>query len=139
MNNLSSINNWDLVDLSCPKIVGPYILTPKSPIDVLSKSKNIWERRISIISTFYCIKLNNFEPTLRISLVLLKDPHDLIHKAVGWMLREVGKKDKKVMMGFMREHAGEMHNVTFRYACERLNEKEKRELKRIKEKEVESE
>lgn len=132
LNNLTRMNNWNLVDLTCYFIVGPFIGTDKCPIDRLASSSNLWERRTAIVSTMYCIRRNEFTHTFRIAKKLLKDPHDLIHKAVGWMIREVGKRDKKDMMEFMRENVGEMANVTFRYACERLSAAEKNELVRIR-------
>jgi len=92
LNNTKNINNWDLVDVSCPNIVGDFL--QKEGADILkqlAKSENLWERRIAIVSTYPFIKKRNFGHTLAISDMLLKDEHDLIHKAVGWMLREVGK------------------------------------------------
>ena len=101
------INNWDLVDLSADKIVGNYYYKNKDKINnlyKLAKSDNLWERRTSIVSTFYFIKNNNFKPTIDISLLLMNDRHDLIHKAVGWMLREVGKRNKKILLEFLNKN-----------------------------------
>ncbi|MDD4661694.1 MAG: DNA alkylation repair protein, partial [Candidatus Pacebacteria bacterium] len=102
LKNLKNINNWDLVDLSCPNIIGRYFLKrDRSLLYRLAKSENLWERRIAIVSTYYFIKNNNFEDTIKISKMLLGDKHDLLHKAVGWMLREVGKKDEAILIAFL--------------------------------------
>jgi 3-methyladenine DNA glycosylase AlkD len=95
MSNLNHVNNWDLVDLSAPNIVGVYLLEHQKNTELLytlCKSPVVWERRISILSTLTFIRANQFEDCLKVSGLLLADGHDLIHKAVGWMLREVGKK-----------------------------------------------
>jgi len=97
------VNNWDLVDLSAPKIVSPYLLDkPRNILYKLAKSKNLWERRIAIMGTAGFIVQNQFSDTLKISEMLLKDKHDLIHKAVGWMLREVGKRDLATEEKFLK-------------------------------------
>jgi len=96
LKNTKKVNNWDLVDLTAPKIVGAYLLNKNRKILYqLAKSKNLWEKRIAILATFAFIRDNQFQDTLKISEILLKDKHDLIHKAVGWALREVGKKNLK--------------------------------------------
>ncbi|MDR0725566.1 MAG: DNA alkylation repair protein [Prevotellaceae bacterium] len=122
-------NNWDLVDLSCRDIVGGYLLDKKdrSRLYRLSLSSNLWEQRISIVSTWMFIKHLEFEDTLRISETLLTHKHDLIHKAVGWMLREAGKKDKSVLIAFLERHSAAMPRTTLRYAIEHLapNERQK--------------
>ncbi|PIZ83166.1 DNA alkylation repair protein [Candidatus Pacearchaeota archaeon CG_4_10_14_0_2_um_filter_05_32_18] len=123
------INNWDLVDLSADKIVGDYYFHNKDKIKdlyKLTKSDNLWERRTAIVSTFYFIKNNEFEPTISIAEILLDDKHDLIHKAVGWMLREIGKRDKKALENFLKEHYKKMPRTTLRYAIERFPENEKK-------------
>jgi 3-methyladenine DNA glycosylase AlkD len=119
--NTDRINNWDLVDLSAPNIVGAH-LEPRSraPLDKLAKSKSLWERRIAIVSTHWFIRHNEFDDTLRIATALLGDSHDLIHKAVGWMLREVGKRDEPTLERFLDAHAHEMPRTTLRYSIERL-------------------
>jgi len=123
LKNTKNINNWDLVDLSAPKIVGDYLLDkPRNILYKLAKSNNLWERRIAIISTWIIIKNNEFEDTLKISKVLLKDKHDLIHKAVGWMLREVGKKDQKIEEEFLQKHYLKMPRMMLRYAIEKFEE-----------------
>ena len=117
------INNWDLVDLSADKIVGTYLLgREKSILSRLARSNSLWERRIAIISTYQFIKqLGDFEWTLRIAEILLSDSHDLIHKAVGWMLREAGKRDQEVEEGFLRKHYKQMPRTMLRYAIERFD------------------
>jgi 3-methyladenine DNA glycosylase AlkD len=118
--NTRYINNWDLVDASAEHIVGPHL--DQGDIELLEKlarSKDIWERRIAIISTFHFIKAGEFRPTLKIAGMLLTDTHDLIHKAVGWMLREVGKRDRRVEDVFLRKHCRVMPRTMLRYAIER--------------------
>lgn len=127
LKNTKYINNWDLVDLSAPNIVGDYLKNQdRKVLSKLAKSKTIWERRIAIISTLSFIKSNDFEETLKIARVLLYDRHDLIHKAVGWMLREVGKQDTKELENFLDKHYRKMPRTTLRYALERIN-REKRD------------
>jgi 3-methyladenine DNA glycosylase AlkD len=118
------INNWDLVDASAEHIVGPHLNAREIKLlERLAASKDIWERRIAIISTFHFIKRDEFGPTLRIARLLLRDPHDLIHKAVGWMLREVGKRDLGAEDAFLKKHYREMSRTMLRYAIERHPEK----------------
>lgn len=122
----NNINNWDLVDLSAPNIVGNYLIDKNREILYgLAESKNLWEKRISIISTFSFIRKNDFNDCLKISEILLKDKHDLIHKAVGWMLREVGKKDINVLLGFLKIHYKQMPRTMLRYAIEKFDKKER--------------
>jgi 3-methyladenine DNA glycosylase AlkD len=128
------INNWDLVDLSTPKIVGAHlfsthqnrkVLPPDKKYPILFnlvKSKNLWERRIAIVSTFYFIKQYEFKPTLALAELLLKDEHDLIHKSVGWMLREVGKKSTTSLTLFLKKHYKTMPRTMLRYAIEKFPE-----------------
>lgn len=131
-SHLSRVNNWDLVDTSADKIFGHYLFTkrPTKAIAVLTKlahSENLWERRVSIISTFYTIKNGNPEPTLTIAELLLNDRHDLIHKAVGWMLREVGKRcSPAAEKPFLEKHAHHMPRTMLRYAIEHLSTSEKK-------------
>ena len=120
LSKTDRINNWDLVDSSAPAIVGPH--ADKATLTRLAKSESLWERRIAIIATLYLIRRNEFAETLRIAKILLKDEHDLIHKAVGWMLREVGKRDQEVEETFLRKHAHEMPRTMLRYAIERFPE-----------------
>jgi 3-methyladenine DNA glycosylase AlkD len=120
------INNWDLIDLSCKEIVGEFLLDkPRDLLFKLAKSNNLWERRIAIISTFAFIRKNELTDTIRISEILLGDKHDLIHKAVGWALREVGKKDVSVLRKFLDKHSREMPRTILRYAIEKFGEKER--------------
>jgi 3-methyladenine DNA glycosylase AlkD len=117
------INNWDLVDCSAPHIVGAFLLNKsKKTLYTLAKSQSLWERRIAIISTFYFIRHNEFTETLKIARVLLKDKEDLIHKAVGWMLREVGKRNLEVEETFLIEHYEKMPRTMLRYAIEKFPE-----------------
>lgn len=121
--NTQYINNWDLVDSSAEHIVGAH-LDPKRlrAFEQLARSDSLWERRIAMLATFHWTKKNEFGPALRVAKMLLGDPHDLIHKAVGWMLREVGKRDLEAEEQFLREHIGHMPRTTLRYAIERLPE-----------------
>jgi len=119
--NTDRINNWDLVDLSAPNIVGAHLETrPRAPLDKLAMSRDLFERRIAIVATYWFIRLHQFDDTLRISTALLGDKHDLIHKAVGWMLREVGKRDASVLEHFLDAHAKTMPRTALRYSIERL-------------------
>jgi len=123
LKNTKNINNWDLVDCSAHKVLGEYLIDKdKSILYKLAKSNNLWEKRIAIISTFYFIKNNQFEDTLKISEILLQDKHDLIHKAVGWMLREIGKRDLEKEENFLKKYYKEMPRTMLRYAIERFEE-----------------
>jgi len=127
LSNTKFINNWDLVDASAGHIVGAYLLTrDKKPIYVLARSKNIWERRISIMSTSYFIKYNRFVDTLNIAEMLLGDEEDLIHKAVGWMLREIGKRDFELEERFLGKHYKNMPRTMLRYAIEKFPEEKRK-------------
>jgi 3-methyladenine DNA glycosylase AlkD len=123
LQNIKWINNWDLVDLSAEHIIGKYLWFNKSSVLYqLAKSENLWERRISIISTFYFIKHGNFQPTTEIAKILIKDEHDLIHKAVGWMLREIGKRDFDYENEFLKLNYKKMPRTMLRYAIEKFPE-----------------
>lgn len=123
LKNLNYVNNWDLVDLTSNRVVGDFLLNKeKEVLYKLAKSDNLWERRVAIVSTFEFIKYNQFEDTLKIAEILLKDKHDLIHKAVGWMLREVGKKDLKKEEEFLNKYYKEMPRTMLRYAIEKFEE-----------------
>ena len=125
------INNWDLVDASAEHIVGAYLRDKsKRPLYRLAKSKNLWERRIAIMATFHFVKRHEFSETLKIFSILLCDRHDLIHKATGWMLREIGKRDLKTEETFLKEHYKKMPRTMLRYAIEKFpEEKRQRYLK----------
>ena len=123
LKNTKAVNNWDLVDGSAEHIVGAFLMDKsKRPLYRLAKSKNLWERRISIMSTFHFIKRDEFSETLKISGMLISDEEDLIHKAVGWMLREVGKRRLQTEERFLRDHYKEMPRTMLRYAIERFPE-----------------
>ncbi len=129
LKKTKKVNNWDLVDLSAEKIIGRYLFDhPKliATLNKLAKSENLWERRISILSTYFFIKNRKFEKTLEIARILLKDKNDLIHKAVGWMLREVGNRDKKTEVEFLRKHYKTMPRIALRYAIEKFPENERK-------------
>ncbi len=127
LNNTKNINNWDLVDSSAPNIVGDYLLgKPRNILYKLAGSKNLWERRIAVVASYAFIKNNDFKDTIKIAEILLKDEHDLIHKAVGWMLREVGKKDEKALEKFLDKHYKIMPRTMLRYAIERLSDKKRK-------------
>jgi len=122
LSHLSGINNWDLVDLSAPNIVGEYLLThPRQMLYELAISHNLWHRRIAILSTFTFIRHNDFKDALKISGILLDDEHDLIHKAVGWMLREIGKRESLSLTTFLDAHALHMPRTMLRYYIEKLS------------------
>ena len=121
------VNNWDLVDLSADKIVGRYLLKRgKKKLYQLVQSKILWERRIAVVSTLYFIREGSFQVTLDLSQRLFKEPHDLMHKACGWMLREVGKKDTAVLRGFLNRFCTVMPRTMLRYAIERFPKAEKK-------------
>ena len=137
------INNWDLVDCSAVHIVGPFLCsrcsggypsrqsqkralgTSAATLQKLARSQSLWERRIAVLATFHFIKHGEFAPSLRIARLLLRDEHDLIHKAVGWMLREVGKRDRTVEEKFLQEHYRQMPRTMLRYAIERFPERQR--------------
>jgi 3-methyladenine DNA glycosylase AlkD len=129
LRNTRNINNWDLVDLSAEKIVGQYLME-KNDISVLkklAKSKNLWERRIAMLSTFWFIKNKRHKECFEIAEILVNDEHDLIHKAVGWMLREVGKRiSEEIEEQFLRKHYKTMPRTMLRYAIERFGEEKRK-------------
>ena len=119
--NTDRINNWDLVDLSAPQIVGGYLeCRSRKPLIRLARSASLWERRIAILATFHFIRRGEFDDTLKIAEMLLADAEDLIHKAVGWMLREVGKRDLPREEKFLDQHHRAMPRTMLRYAIERF-------------------
>jgi len=121
LKNTKYVNNWDLVDLSADKIAGEYLRgKSKNILYKLAKSKNLWERRIAILATFNFIKDNKFSEALKIAEILLEDKEDLIHKAVGWMLREVGRRNTKSEEDFLKKHCQNMPRTMLRYAIEKF-------------------
>lgn len=122
LQHLAGVNNWDLVDSSAHQIVGEHLLTrDRKLLRKLAKSKDLWERRVAIVSTWAFIRKGESETTFEISQLLLHDTHDLIHKAVGWMLREVGKRvDEDTLRGFLKAHVSELPRTALRYAIERF-------------------
>ena len=126
LKNRKGINNWDLVDLSAPKIVGTYLIDKeKELLYKFANSNDLWEKRISIISTQAFIREHFFEDTLNISKILLGDKHDLIHKAVGWMLREIGNRDLETEEEFLKKHYKIMPRTMLRYAIEKFPEQKR--------------
>ena len=130
LNHRAAINNWDLVDVTTPHIVGTHLLSrPKAERAFLydfARSGNMWERRIAILATFPFIRAGKHADTLDIAEILLDDTEDLIHKAIGWMLREVGKQDEKKLKKFLEKHIRRMPRTTLRYAIEKFSEKERK-------------
>ncbi len=127
LDNTGYINNWDLVDISVHKVIGEYLLDKDRKILYeLARSKNLWERRIAMISSFAFIRKKDFSDTLKLAEILLNDKHDLIHKAVGWALREVGNKDRKAEEVFLKKHYKKMPRTMLRYAIEKFDEKARR-------------
>ena len=131
LKNACRFNNWDLVDVSASKILGNYLLDKdRAVLYRLVRSENLWERRISIISTGAFIWENQFADTLRIAEILLADRHDLIHKAAGWMLREVGKRDQATLEKFLQKHLVKMPRTMLRYAIEKFEERKRQKYLR---------
>ena len=123
LTNTKYINNWDLVDMSAEHIVGAFLIDKdKEPLMRLAASNILWERRIAVMATFHFIKKGNFDETLMIAARLLNDPEDLIHKAVGWMLREIGKRDMPAEETFLKQHYLRIPRTMLRYAIERFPE-----------------
>jgi len=121
LQNTKFVNNWDLVDASAHYIVGPFLMDKsRKPLYRLATSKSLWERRIAIMATFHFIRHNNFSETLNIAETLISDSEDLIHKAVGWMLREVGKRDLQIEEAFLKTRYMEMPRTMLRYAIEKF-------------------
>jgi 3-methyladenine DNA glycosylase AlkD len=127
LKNASKANNWDLVDVTCRDVIGSYLLDKegRGVLYQLADSDNLWEQRIAIVSTWTFIKHRQFDDTLAIAEKLLGHKHDLIHKAVGWMLREVGKKDKTVLIDFLEKHAQKIPRTALRYAIEHFPPEER--------------
>ena len=127
LKNVECVNNWDLVDISAPNIIGNFLADKdKKILYELAKSDDLWKKRIAIVSTFSFIRKSQYEDTLKISEILLNDKHDLIHKAVGWMLREVGKKNISELKDFLRKHYKKIPRTALRYAIEKFPEEERK-------------
>ena len=141
LQNKKSINNWDLIDVTSHKILGDWLKNRKdrSILFKLANSKSLWDRRISIMATFAFIRSKEYGTTLKLAEFLLDEEEDLIHKAVGWMLREIGKRDKKKEDAFLKKHAAKMHRTMLRYAIEKFPVKERKkylDMRQISKKEV---
>jgi 3-methyladenine DNA glycosylase AlkD len=129
LNSIEYVNNWDLVDLSAPYILGDYLLNrEKDILYELAKSNNLWAQRIAIIATLAFIKEGKYEDSLKISQLLLNHQHDLIHKAIGWMLREIWKREPSVTEGFIKKHYENISRTTLRYAIERMKESKRQKF-----------
>jgi len=131
------INNWDLVDITAPHILGDYLyFNPlrRSILYRLAASENLWEQRIAVISSLGMVRLREFDDALHLCELLLFHPHDLMHKAVGWTLREIGKKDRTLLTGFLDRYAGQMPRTALRYAIEHFDDDERKDYLSRKEK-----
>ncbi|HLE95887.1 MAG TPA: DNA alkylation repair protein [Candidatus Thermoplasmatota archaeon] len=131
MQHLDRVNNWDLVDSSAPQILGPYLETRplaarRTLLDRLARSRSVWRRRVAMLTTQHFIRRGETRDALRLARALLADDHDLIHKAAGWMLREVGDRDPAALRGFLARHAGAMPRTMLRYAVEKIPVAERR-------------
>lgn len=135
LRNADNINNWDLVDLSAPYLLGNYIYNNKRNLNILyklSQENHLWKQRIAIVATQYFIKHGFYEPTIKLAEQYLTHPHHLIHKAVGWMLRELGKKDILELYSFLDKYAPKMPRVMLRYSIERLSIEERKHYMKLK-------
>ncbi|MDR1527845.1 MAG: DNA alkylation repair protein [Dysgonamonadaceae bacterium] len=133
LQNARQANNWDLVDVTCRDVVGMYLLEHEENREVLyrlAESDNLWEQRIAMVSTWTFIKHRQYADTLALAEKLLSHTHDLMHKAVGWMLREVGKKDRQTLVGFLEEHHRKMPRTALRYAIEHFPSEERERFMR---------
>lgn len=127
IQNLDRVNNWDLVDSSAKYIVGAYLFDKnRVPLKKLVQSKNLWHRRVSIIATHYFIQKGDYTNSFELAQILFADTHDLTHKAVGWTLREIYKKDNKIVESFLKKHIRNIPRTTLRYAIERIPENERK-------------
>lgn len=123
LRHIGCVNNWDLVDSSAPHIIGSHLLDrSKALLFKLAESQVVWERRIAVLASFAFIRKGDYAPTVCLAELLLQDSHDLIHKALGWMLREIGKRDRTVVEEFLRVHCLSMPRTMLRYAIERFDE-----------------
>ena len=123
ISKMKFVNNWDLVDTSAPTLVGDYLTNrPRTVLKTWARSKNLWKRRVAVLATFSFIRDNDFKDALFLAKVLLNDPHDLMHKAVGWMLREVGNRHRPTEEAFLKQHYQKMPRTMLRYAIEKFPE-----------------
>ncbi len=126
LQHIDQVNNWDLVDVTCPKILGPWFLTrDKGQLFAFARSDNLWHQRIAIITTHYFIREGSYETTLQLADILINHPHDLIHKAVGWMLREIGNRTPLLEREYLRTRYMRMPRTMLRYAIEKFPEHER--------------
>lgn len=133
LGHTDRINNWDLVDVSAPQVVGRYLMTrSRRPLYRLVASKSLWERRISVLATFSFIRAGEFTDALAIAGRLLRDPEDLIHKAAGWMLREIGKRDRALLEKFLKARCHAMPRTMLRYAVEKFPESRRKAYLRLR-------
>jgi 3-methyladenine DNA glycosylase AlkD len=131
--NLKFINNWDLVDLSAPQILGGSLASARDPLlQKLGRSPVLWERRVAVLATFALIRQGVFAPSLDLCRRLLRDPEDLMHKACGWMLREIGKRDRSCLTTFLARHAPEMPRTMLRYAIEHYSEADRQRFLKMR-------
>ncbi len=131
LDHLDCVNNWDLVDSSAPPIVGSFLLEKShQPLFKLARARHLWKNRVAMISTLYFIKQGQPATTLALAEFLIKHPHDLIHKAVGWMLREVGDTNRKLLLTFLEQHVSQMPRTMLRYAIEKLPETQRQSFLR---------
>ncbi len=129
LSHLDFINNWDLVDSSAQQLLGSWTFHKSpQPLISLAQSNHLWRNRIAMIATFYYIRQNSFDVPFEIALLLLHHPHDLIHKAVGWMLREIGKRDSALELEFLKQHYKSMPRTMLRYAIEKFDEPLRQEI-----------
>jgi 3-methyladenine DNA glycosylase AlkD len=126
LERLGRVNNWDLVDTSAAELVGEHLHGDGKLLGTLAKSSNLWARRVAIVSTFAELRAGRTALTFEVAQLLLLDKHDLIHKAVGWLLREAGKRDPQALLAFLRMHYGQLPRTTLRYAIERLEPLERK-------------
>ncbi len=128
IKHLPRANNWDLIDISAYKIIGAYLASKKERniLFALARSKNLWEQRASIVSTMYLVKRGEYGATLALAEKFFTHEHDLMHKATGWLLREVGKKDERVLRDFLDKHAARMPRTMLRYSIEKLTPEQKK-------------
>jgi 3-methyladenine DNA glycosylase AlkD len=133
MRRIDRVNNWDLVDLAAPYVIGGYLFDKsRDVLYELARSENVWERRTSVVATSYFIRQSDLDDTYRIAEILINDDHDLIHKAVGGWLREAGKRDRERLLAFLDEHAARMPRTMLRYAIEHLDKDLKEHFRSIK-------